>query len=64
MILSLQYCKLHRKENQSAREWMGSINIKAAECNYKEHDRWLKGQFIKSIDDEEIMQEMTKELMA
>ena len=34
MILSLQYCTLHRKENESVQEWMGWLHIKAAECNY------------------------------
>ena len=36
--------------------------IKAAECNYKEHDIWLKEHFITGINDEEIMQEIIKEL--
>ena len=61
MILSLQYCKLQRKENESAQEWMGRLCIKAEECNYKEHDRQLKEQFISSISDEESMQEIIKE---
>ena len=41
-ILSLQYCKLHRKENESTQEWMGRFCIKAVEYNYREHDRMLK----------------------
>ena len=45
------------KENESAQEWMGRLYIKAAKCNYKEHDR----QFINVINDEEIMQEIIKE---
>ena len=59
MILSLQYCKLHRKEDESAQEWMGRLCIKEGECNYKEHDRRLKEQFINGIDDEEIIKELT-----
>ena len=51
-ILSLQYCKLQRKENESAQEWMGRHHIKVAECNYKEHNRQLKEQFINGINDE------------
>ena len=48
ITLSLQYRKLHKKENGSVQEWkVGSI--KAAECNYKGHDRWLKEQFNNDI---------------
>ena len=45
-------------------EWVGRLHINAAECNYKEHDRKLKEQFNYGIDDEEIMQEIIKELTA
>ena len=31
---------------------MGHLRIKANECNYKEHDRWLKEQFINGINDD------------
>ena len=34
-------------------------SIEAAEWNYKEHDRWLKVQFIDDISDEEILKELT-----
>ena len=64
MIPSVQYCKLQRKVNKFTQEWMGRLHIKAAECNYKEHDGHLKDQFINGINDEEIMQEIIKELMA
>ena len=57
-----QYCKLPRKENESTQEWMGRLCIKAAECKYNKHDRWLTGQFINGINAEEIMQEIIKEL--
>ena len=49
MILLLQYCKLYRKENESAQEWIGMLNIKAAECKYKEHATQLKEQFINNV---------------
>ena len=44
MILSVQYCKLHKKENESTQKCMGRLCINTAECNYKEHDRhrWSK----------------------
>ena len=64
MILSLQYCKLHRKGNEYAQEWMDRLIIKVAECNYKEHDTELKEQFINSINDEDITQEIIKLLTA
>ena len=41
---------------------MGRLCIKDAECNYKEHDRRLKEQFINGLDDKEITQEIIKEL--
>ena len=43
---------------------MGRVWIKAIECYYKEHDISPKEQFINSIYNEEIMQGITKELMA
>ena len=55
MILSLQYCKLHGKENESTKEWIERLCIKAAKCNYKEHERRFSEQFINSIENEEIM---------
>ena len=44
MILSLQYCKLHRKEKESAQNCMSWLHIKAAESDYKEHGRRHKEQ--------------------
>ena len=63
-IVSLQYCKLHRKENESMCKWLGRLCIKEEECSNKEPDRWLKEQFINTIDNKEIVQEIIKELMA
>ena len=60
--LSLQYCKLQRKDNESPQEWVGWLCIRAAEWNYKEHDRWVKEQIINDINDKEIMQRIIKEL--
>ena len=41
-ISSLWYCKLNRKSEESAQEWMGRLRIKAKESKYKEYDRRLK----------------------
>ena len=41
-IKSLQFRKLCRSENESAKEWMGQLWMAAAECGYKEVDRQLK----------------------
>ena len=41
-IKSLQFRKLCRNENESAKEWMGRLWMAAAECGYKEVDRQLK----------------------
>ena len=39
MTLSLQYCKLNRKNEDSAEEWMGRLSVIAVECSYKENYR-------------------------
>ena len=64
MILSLQYYSLHRKDNDTAQDWMGGICIKAAECNYTQHDRQFNDQFINGTNNEVTMQEIIKELKA
>ena len=64
MIMSLQYLKFHNKDNESAQEWMGRFHIKATKCNYKEHNRRLKEQFIYGIYDDEIPQEIIRKLKA
>ena len=43
---------------------MDRLCVKAAGCNYKEQHREFKEQFINAIDDEELLQEIIKELMA
>ena len=40
------------------------LNKKAAGCNYSEHDRQIREQFINSIDNDAIMQDIIRELMA
>ena len=42
---------------------MDRLCIRATECNYKEHDRSFKEQLINGINNEEITQEIMKELM-
>ena len=47
MILPLpQYYKLDRTENETAQEWLSRLCVKAAECNYKQHDKWLKNNLL------------------
>ena len=43
---------------------MGRLHVKAAQSNYKEHNRRLKEEIINDIGIEEIMQEIIKELTA
>ena len=38
-IKSLQYCTLIRQSSENVKEWMGRLQIVAAECNYKAIDR-------------------------
>ena len=42
MILSFQYCKTSRQNDETAEKWMGKKIIRAAECKCKENDRRLK----------------------
>ena len=62
-MLSLQYCKLTREQNENLGEWMGHFKFKANEYGYK-GDRTLKENFINGIVDEEIMTEVSRELTA
>ena len=54
-IKLLQFRKLYRFEGESAEEWMGRLQIAAAECNYKEIDRQLKEQLIHRLNDRSIL---------
>ena len=44
----MQHCELLR-DTESTEEWMDHLRIKPNECNYKEHDKELKEQFINGI---------------
>ena len=60
----LQFRKLCRSEDESAEEWMGQLQIEAAECGYKEVDRQLKEQFIHGLNDKIMLDEIIRELMS
>ena len=63
MILSLQYPKLIRKQNENTKEeWMGHLRIKGKHCSYKEKDRRLKEHFINGINDVDMMTKIIREL--
>ena len=57
-LLSLQYCKLNRCENDYVEELMGKLCIMAAECNYKEMDIHLKGRFNNGLNDDGMIVEI------
>ena len=61
-IKLLQFRKLFRSENESAEEWMGWLQMVAAECGYKEVDRQLKEQFIYELNDKIMLDEIIREL--
>ena len=61
-IISLQFRKLCRSENESAKEWMGWLQMEAAECGYKEVDRQLKDQFIHGLNDKIMLDKIIREL--
>ena len=51
-----------QRRKESAEEWMGNLGIKANECSYKEHFRWLKEQCINGINDEMMTAKIIKDL--
>ena len=61
-IKSLQFRKLCRSENESAKEWMGWLQMVAAECGYKEVDRQPKEQFIHGLNDKITLDKIIREL--
>ena len=52
---------VHRS-NESVKEWTGRLRTAAVECKYKEVDRQLKEQFIHGVNDDEILEEVAREL--
>ena len=61
-IKSLQFRKLYWFENKNVEKWMGMLCMAVVECNYKEIDRQLKQQFIHSLNDKYMLEEIIKEL--
>ena len=61
-IKSLQFRKLRRSKDQSAEEWMGWLQMAAAECGYKEVDTQLKEQFIHGLNDKIMLDEIIRDL--
>ena len=63
-IKLLQFRKLYRYDDENVEEWMGRLWVAAVECNYKEVNRQLKEQFIHSLNDKCMLEEIIKELTA
>ena len=61
-IKSLHFCKLGRRMNENAEEWLGRLRLAAVECNYKEIDRQLKEQFMHGLNDNDMPAEIISEL--
>ena len=61
-IKLLQFRKLCRSENESAEEWIGWLQMAAAECGYKEVDRQFEEQLIHGLNDKIMLDEMIREL--
>ena len=60
-IMSLQFRQLHRIEGEGINEWMGRLCVAAAECGYKEINKQLKEQFIHSLNDKDMLDDIIKE---
>ena len=61
-IKLLQFRKLCRSENENVKEWMGWLQMAAAECGYKEVDRQLKEQFIHGLNDKIMLDKIIRKL--
>ena len=48
--LSMQYSKLHRKDDETSEDWVCRLKVMAANCKYKKKDRHLKEQFINGLN--------------
>ena len=64
MIKFLQFRKLYCCDDESVEEWMGRLHVAEVECNYQEINRQLKEQFIHSLNDKHMLEEIIKELTA
>ena len=64
IILSLQYRKLSRQAAETKKDWMGRLRKMALDCQCKETDMYLKEQFINGINDDVVITEMIRKLMA
>ena len=60
----LQFSKLYQYDCENVEEWMGRLCVAAVECNYQEVDRQLKKQFMHSLNDKYMLEEIIKELTA
>ena len=63
-IKLLQFRKVYWYEDENMEEWMGRLCVAAVECNYQEKDRQLKEQFIDSLNDKHMLEEIIKEITA
>ena len=57
-ILSFQYQKLHRKSNGTAQGWIGRLQTKVTECEYRDPNRLLPEQFICGLNDDDMTDEI------
>ena len=58
--LSLQNYELNRHADETTKEWMYRLRMKATECKYKENDRRLKELFFNDISDDDMKEEIKR----
>ena len=61
-VKSLQFRQLCRHDGENIKEWMGTLNVVVAECNYKELDHQLKEQFIHGLNNKMMLEKVIREL--
>ena len=61
-VKSLQFCNLKKCKDENVEEWMKRVRSEAKECEYQEQERWIKEQFICSLDNEGIKAKVINEV--
>ena len=58
------HCEMTREQNKNDKVWFGKLRIKENESWYKEKYRKLEGQLTNSINDDDMMTKVIRELIA
>ena len=62
IIISLQYCMLHKRNNEFVQKRIGRLSTKTVECQYKEYNMLLTEQFICGLNEDGMISEILNEV--